>query len=177
MDSLQYDKMVESALRSVVTQAIEAVVEHGLPGDHHFYITFDTKADGVDIPKFLHAQYPEEMTVVLQHQFWDLFIDDKHFEVTLSFAGAPQRLSIPLASVTSFFDPSVQFGLRFGDGDGAGDEGVILPLGEEGLQDEDGSHGAAGPDPDATDADTADEDAAEEKTGEVVNLDAFRKKT
>lgn len=173
MDGLQYDKMVEGALRSVVTRALEAVVEHGLPGQHHFYITFETTAEGVDIPEFLHKQYPEEMTIVLQHQFWDLAVDNEHFEVTLSFSGAPQKLYIPLMAVTSFFDPSVQFGLRFGDGGEAldGEMGEGMPL----------------PDPQNAEADVmlseenessdATADDGEPKSGEVVNLDAFRKKT
>lgn len=172
MDTLQYDKMVEGALRGVVIRALEAVAAHGLPAQHHFYITFETKADGVDIPDFLHKQYPEEMTIVLQHQFWDLTVDDEHFEVTLSFSGAPQRLFIPLAAVTSFFDPSVQFGLRFGDGaDGEGVDGdAMLP-----MADGEGEHLAGNADESEAKTEAGEED--EPRTGEIVSLDAFRKKT
>jgi hypothetical protein len=111
--TLRYDKMVEDALRGVVRGALAVVMERGLPGAHHFYITFRTDFPGVDIPAFLKAQYPGEMTIVLQFQFWGLELTERSFAVTLSFHGQAQRLVIPFAAITSFADPSVKFGLEF----------------------------------------------------------------
>lgn len=85
----------------------------GLPGDHHFYISFDTRADGVHLSDRLRAQYPEEMTIILQHQFWDLKVGEEEFEIGLSFGGIPERLTVPFDAINGFFDPSVQFGLQF----------------------------------------------------------------
>lgn len=121
-DSLHYDKMVETALRGVVRQALASVVDQGLPGNHHFYLTFRTTHPGVEIADRLHSQYPQEMTIVLQHQFWGLEVADDHFVVNLSFSNVPERLKIPYAALVSFVDPSVKFGLQFqvqDDGSGA----------------------------------------------------------
>lgn len=111
--SLSYERMVEDALRGVLRQALEITVAQGLPGAHHFYITFDTTHPGVDIAGSLRALHPSEMTIVLQHQFWDLKVLDGHFEITLSFSGVSQRLVIPFAAVTAFADPHAKFGLQF----------------------------------------------------------------
>jgi hypothetical protein len=105
--------MVENALRGVVRQALASVVDQGLPGNHHFYLTFRTAFPGVEIAERLHAQYPREMTIVLQHQFWGLEVTDEHFVVNLSFSNIPERLKIPYAALVSFVDPSVKFGLQF----------------------------------------------------------------
>ena len=114
-DTLRYDRMVESALRGVVREAVQEVIEIGeLPEDHHFYITFMTDYPGVKIPAYLHDRYPGEMTIVLQYQFYDLFVDDEKMGVTLSFNNVPERLEIPLAAITIFADPSVNFALQFG---------------------------------------------------------------
>lgn len=122
-DELRYDRLVETALRSVVRQALDVAAPDAMPGDHHFYLTFRTRAPGVSIPDFLLEQYPEEMTIVLQHQFWGLKTDDEHFEVTLSFNNRPADLSIPFAALTAFIDPSVKFGLQFNaEGEGDGEE-------------------------------------------------------
>jgi hypothetical protein len=110
---LRYDMMVENALRGVVREALIVAAERGLPGAHHFYITFRTDMPGVDIPDFLKGQYPQEMTIVLEHQFWGLEVDERQFAVTLSFRNLPQRLTVPFAAVTAFSDPSVKFGLEF----------------------------------------------------------------
>lgn len=161
-DTLRYDRMVESALRGVVREAISEVIEEGeLPGEHHFYITFMTDFPGVKIPSYLHDRYPGEMTIVLQYQFYDLDVDDERMQVTLSFNNVPERLEIPLSAITIFADPSVNFALQF------------QPMGEEG---EDGF-----PDPDGDDdtPPTGSDDSkgnGEKKTGEVVSLDQFRKK-
>lgn len=112
-DWLRYDRMVEDALRGVVRRALVDVSASGLPGDHHFYLTFRTGEPGVQIAPALKSQYPKEMTIVLQHQFWDLIINEQHFEVGLSFSGVPEKLVVPFDAVTGFFDPSVQFGLKF----------------------------------------------------------------
>ena len=113
VDHLRYDLLAQEALRGVVRSVLSDVAKKGLPGEHHFYVSFDTNADGVQISPRLHAQYPEEMTIVLQHQFWDLGVTDERFQVGLSFGGIPERLVVPFAAVKGFFDPSVQFGLQF----------------------------------------------------------------
>ena len=97
----------------MVKKVLADVAKNGLPGDHHFFVAFDTRADGVKMSDRLRAKYPEEMTVVLQHQFWDLVVGDKGFEVGLSFNGVPERLAVPFEAIKGFFDPSVQFGLQF----------------------------------------------------------------
>jgi hypothetical protein len=112
-DLIRYDLLAQDALRSVVKKVLTDVAKHGLPGDHHFFVALDTRALGVKISERLRAKYPEEMTIVLQHQFWDLIVGDKSFEVGLSFNGIPERLVIPFDAIKGFFDPSVQFGLQF----------------------------------------------------------------
>lgn len=110
---LPYEEWIEAALRQVVARAITHVAEHGLPGGHHFYISFRTDHPGVNIPARLRAQYPQEMTIVLQHQFWDLKLEDETISVGLSFGGVPSMLVIPLDAVVSFADPQIRYGLRF----------------------------------------------------------------
>jgi len=109
----EYEIMVERALRGVVRQSLEQVREHGLVGDHHFFITFHTDFPGVEMPEYLAEKYPEEMTIVLQYQFETLLIDDEKFEVTLSFNNIPERMVVPFEAITGFADPSVKFGLQF----------------------------------------------------------------
>ncbi|HKS61346.1 MAG TPA: ClpXP protease specificity-enhancing factor SspB [Xanthobacteraceae bacterium] len=114
VDHIRYDLLTQQALRAVVRRVLGDVAKSGsLPGEHHFYVTFDTRAPGVKMSARLRAQYPEEMTVVLQHQFWDLTVTDSYFEVALSFNGISEKLHVPLDTVKGFFDPSVQFGLQF----------------------------------------------------------------
>jgi hypothetical protein len=112
-DQIRYDLLTQQALRGVVRSVLAEAAKKGLPGDHHFFITFDTHADGVRMSDRLRAQYPEEMTVILQHQFWDLNVSEQAFDVGLSFSGITERLSIPFDAITAFVDPSVQFGLQF----------------------------------------------------------------
>ncbi len=112
-DLIRYDLLAQDALRGVVRKVLTDVAKDGLPGEHHFFIAFDTRAQGLRISDRLRAQFPEEMTIVLQHQFWDLKVGDHAFEVGVSFNGAPERLLIPFSAVKGFFDPSVQFGLQF----------------------------------------------------------------
>jgi hypothetical protein len=110
---LSYEKMVEDALRGVLRQALQITAAQGLPGSHHFYITFDTTHPDVKIADTLHTQHPTEMTIVLQHQFWDLKVQQDLFEITLSFSGVSQKLIVPFAAVTAFADPHAKFGLQF----------------------------------------------------------------
>jgi hypothetical protein len=112
-DQIRYDLLTQQALRGVVRNVLADTAKKGLPGDHHFYISFDTRADGVRMSDRLRAQYPGEMTIILQHQFWDLKVGDEEFEVGLSFGGVPERLTVPFEAINGFFDPSVQFGLQF----------------------------------------------------------------
>jgi uncharacterized protein len=113
IDHIRYDILTQDALRGVVRTVLEDAARNGLPGEHHFYVAFDTRADGVKLSQRMRAQYPEEMTVVLQHQFWDLVVTDEQFEVGLSFGGVPERVVVPFAAIKSFVDPSVQFGVQF----------------------------------------------------------------
>ena len=164
-DHIRYDVLARDALRGVLRRVLADAAEHGLPGDHHFFITFVSTADGVKLSPRLLAQYPEEMTVILQHQFWDLVVTEERFEVGLSFGGIPERLVIPFSAIKSFFDPSVQFGLQFETSDAAtpADENetaaapatpaLPVPTNEEAVQPEKPTEGA-----------------------EVVRLDRFRKK-
>src|SRR6202789_1330766 len=112
-DHIRYDVLARDALRGVLRRVLTDAAEHGLPGEHHFFITFLSTAEGVKLSPRLLAQYPEEMTVILQHQFWALTVSEDRFEVGLSFGGIPERLVVPFNSIKSFFDPSVQFGLQF----------------------------------------------------------------
>jgi hypothetical protein len=113
IDHIRYDILTQDALRGVVRTVLEDAARNGLPGEHHFYGAFDTQAEGVKLSQRMRAQYPEEMTVVLQHQFWDLVVADDQFEVGLSFGGVPERVVVPFAAIKSFVDPSVQFGVQF----------------------------------------------------------------
>jgi hypothetical protein len=113
VDHIRYDLLTQEALRGVIRTVLADAAVKGLPGDHHFFITFDTRAEGVRISPRLKASYPDEMTVVLQHQFWDLAVGEEDFEVGLAFNGIPERLHVPLTAVKAFFDPSVRFGLQF----------------------------------------------------------------
>jgi hypothetical protein len=154
---LPYDRWTESALRAVVRDALDYAARNGLPGEHHFYITFRTDFPGVTIPGHLKARFPQEMTIVLQHQFWDLRVDDaaRSFSVGLSFGGVPATLVVPLAAVTAFADPQVRFGLRFQPEAPAAEEAEPAPE----------------PAPTAADAPPPAEPA-----GQVLRLDAFRRR-
>jgi hypothetical protein len=112
-DQIRYDLLTQKALRGVVRTVLTDAAKKGLTGDHHFYISFNTQADGVRLSQRILAQYPEEMTIILQHQFWDLSVSDDAFEVGLSFGGVPEKLTVPFEAINGFFDPSVQFGLQF----------------------------------------------------------------
>jgi uncharacterized protein len=113
VDHIRYDLLTQDALRGVIRTVLTGVAVKGLQGEHHFFITFDTRVDGVRLSARLRASYPGEMTIVLQHQFWDLTVGEDHFDVGLAFNGIPERLHVPFRAVKAFMDPSVPFGLEF----------------------------------------------------------------
>jgi hypothetical protein len=158
-DLMRYDQLAQNALRGVVRDALRKVAKTGLPGEHHFYIQFNTRYPGVSIGERLLQRYPREMTVVLQHQFFNLEVLEERFEVELSFDNIPEKLIIPFAAVKGFLDPAVQFGLQFDVVQV--DEAPVPPPAEE--------------KPKADDDETS-KDAAADDTPKVVSLDAFRKK-
>jgi uncharacterized protein len=166
-DHIRYDVLARDALRGVLRRVLVDAAEHGLPGDHHFFITFVSTADGVKLSPRLLAQYPQEMTIILQHQFWDLVVTEDHFEVGLSFGGVPERLVIPFSAITSFLDPSVNFGLKFETADAAapGDEDEATP-----------APAVASAVPKQAAEEAADEPQKPSEGAEVVRLDRFRKK-
>lgn len=188
-DPLRYDVMVEEALRAVVRKALDTAAESGLPGKHHFYVTFRTDHPKVKIPDVLRERFPSEMTIVLQYQFWALKVSDEKFQVTLSFDDKPERLTVPFEAISAFADPSVRFGLQFncleaGEGEeledgalavtdlsfdkGDGEAPNVLPgQGNSDNKPKKTARKARG---------TAAKESAEEESGKVVTLDAFRKK-
>jgi uncharacterized protein len=158
-DLFHYDKMVETALRGVAREALSRAARDGLRGGHHFYISFRTGAAGVVLPPQLLAKYPEEMTIVLQHQFWGLEVGERAFSVTVSFSSRMERLTIPFSAITTFADPSVKFGLQF-QSPGAAEESATaapaaLPVGDKPV---------------------ADQKESERQEAEIVTLDRFRKR-
>jgi hypothetical protein len=195
-DILRYDLMVQDALKGVVRKILSEAGRDGLPGEHHFYITFRTTAPGVRLSQRLREKHPDEMTIVLQHQFWDLNVSDHAFEVGLSFSGVPERLLIPYDAITTFFDPSVQFGLKFETQDAAGDaqasepaapakaprgaasEPSVAPAAPLALPPKPAQKALPASAKDSAEADAEAKPEAEEEGGaQVVSLDAFRKKT
>ncbi len=165
-DPLRYDLWIEDALRNVVARALRHAATQGLSGQHHFYITFRTGDGGVRMPAYLKALHKDEMTIVLQHQFWDLHVEETRFSVTLSFRGKSERLTIPYTAVSAFADPSVKFGLQFAHEPDAEAEKATPPEKEEapaadGLWEE---------------IDPTEQAAGEKASEKVIALDAFRKK-
>jgi hypothetical protein len=176
-DLIRYDVLAQEALRGLVKKVLSEVAQAGLPGEHHFFVTFNTQYPGVRISSRLMAEYPGEMTVVLQHQFWDLTVNDSAFEVGLSFKGVPEKLHVPLRAITSFVDPHASFALKF---DVAADAAAPGPVEAEAPAAE------VAPPPSAS-APTKVGKARERKGAEaraaaepgkaaVVSLDAFRTK-
>ena len=159
---IDYVARIDSALREVVRDLLAEIAEEGLPGSHHFYLSFNTKHPGVILPPSLQERYPGEMTVVLQHQFWDLEVEEDQVSVTLQFSGVPQRITVPFAALSAFSDPAAEFGLRF-------------QRLEAELRQEPGALVAAAPvvepSPPAEDADAS----AADRCAKVVHLDDFRK--
>ena len=185
-DHIRYDLLVQDAFRGIFRKVLTDAATQGLPGEHHFYITFKTQAPGVVMSDRLRAEYPEQMTIILQHQFWDLRVHESGFEVGLSFRRIPEKLEIPFAAVSGFFDPSVNFGAEF--------------TAEEDVDDEDNETGAAPaltavepaaiapqqlvqparePAPASASAPEPADEAVEQEPimeAKVVSIDAFRKK-
>jgi hypothetical protein len=186
VDHIRYDILAQEALRGVVHRVLVDAAKNGLPGEHHFYISFDTRADGVRLSPRMLAQYPEEMTVVLQHQFWDLIVTDEGFEVGVSFGGIPERLAVPFAAVKGFFDPSVQFGLQFEEiGDAAAADsadGEASARKDPAAARPPAEHKGVAPSvaavPVPANPDPAETEGPDKPSGggEVVRLDRFRKK-
>ena len=184
-DRFHYDALVDDALRSVVRRVLTQVAETGLPGSHHFYISFRSTDPGVELPEYLRAKYPEEMTIVLQHQYWDLILYDDSFEVTVSFNKRQERIKVPFAALSAFVDPSVRFGLQFDRRDKAtGDkisadrpEGASAPTPLPVPEKRPSAPAPEGQDTEAGgEAATADEAKPEDAASKVVKLDSFRKK-
>ncbi|MBB3018079.1 hypothetical protein FHR70_001119 [Microvirga lupini] len=190
-DLIRYDLLVQDALKGVVRKVL-IDAKDGLPGEHHFYISFQTDFPGVRLSNRLREKYPQEMTIVLQHQYWDLNVTEHTFEVGLSFSGIPERLLIPFDALTGFFDPSVQFGLKFdsqGDDEEEAPEAAPAPQPARGTTEPvelkqprkampTAEKPAAAPKTEQAEApleQAPDSDAAS-GTAEVVSLDAFRKK-
>ena len=171
-DHIRYDVLARDALRGVLRRVLTDAAEHGLPGEHHFFITFVSTAEGVKLSPRLLAQYPEEMTVILQHQFWDLAVTEDRFEVGLSFGGIPERLVVPFNSIKSFFDPSVQFGLQFDPSESVSEAPAAnLPAAAAPSALTVASPPAPAPAPE-----NQDQPAKPSEGAEVVRLDRFRKK-
>jgi hypothetical protein len=169
-DHIRYDVLVRDALRGVLRRVLTDAAEHGLPGEHHFFITFISTAEGVKLSPRLLAQYPEEMTVILQHQFWDLTVTEDRFEVGLSFGGIPERLVVPFNSIKSFVDPSAPFTLQFEPSDAAAEAPEVnLPAAVPALASVPSALLAPS-------AEKQDEPEKPSEGAEVVRLDRFRKK-
>ena len=180
-DFIRYDILTQDAMRGVIRTVLKDAAARGLPGEHHFFITFDTRQPGVKLSPRIRAQYPEQMTIVLQHQFWDLAITDDGFEVGLSFGGVREKLVVPFAAVTSFADPAVKFAMQFTDlsaeaegaENGAGaDKPAAAPLAKleaaaEAKSDADAKPAAGAPKSD---------DGGDKPSDKVVRIDRFRKK-
>ncbi len=164
---LNYESMVEGAMRSVVREALQEVSERGLPGDHHFFITFKTGAPEVEMPAYLRAQHPDDITIVLQHQFWNLLVDEVGFSVDLSFGGKREHLYVPFKALVGFVDPTVEFGLQFtrkkGGAAAEPEAGGLLAAPEDAAETPKAATGDGG----QTSAGGADK---------IVSLDQFRKK-
>ena len=171
-DHIRYDVLARDALRGVLRRVLTDAAEHGLPGEHHFFITFLSTAEGVKLSPRLLAQYPEEMTIILQHQFWDLTVLEDRFEVGLSFGGIPERLVVPFNSVKSFLDPSVPFEVQFEPSDAAA-EAAETSTTVPHAAGEPATSVAAVP---TLVAETENEPAKPSEGAEVVRLDRFRKK-
>ncbi len=165
-DFIRYDLLTQAALRGVVRDVLQRVSREGVPGEHHFYISFRTTDPAVRLSQRLKERYPGEMTIVLQHQFWDLDVDEVGFDVGLSFGNVPEKLHVPFASVTGFFDPSVQFGLKFDNPDAPEDLPEDVVTGADAVEEASPPAPAALEEPETPPAGGA----------QVVSLDKFRKK-
>ena len=182
-DMIRYDILVQNALRGVIRKVLTEVAKTGLPGNHHFFITFVTNAPGVKVSNRMREQYPEQMTIVLQHQFWDLEVTENSFDVGLSFSDVPEKLHVPYSAIRGFYDPSVNFELEFDvENPDSVEAGPISAVADPASND------AGEPDPSALPAAEGepgalaasadkdpDEDDADKPGADVVSLDSFRK--
>ena len=186
-DRFHYDALVDDALRSVVRRVLTQVAEKGLPGSHHFYISFRSTDPGVELPEYLRAKYPEEMTIVLQHQYWDLILEPDSFEVTVSFNKQQERIKVPFAALSAFVDPSVRFGLQFDRKDKAqaadkaqtsdvGTAAAPTPLPAPEKRPPLAQPSGPEAQPDAGTAAAAAAAKPEDAASKIVKLDSFRKK-
>jgi len=193
-DIIRYDLLVQEALRSVVRKVLTDAAQHGLPGDHYFYITFRTDAPGVRISPRTKERFPEEITIILQHQFWDLVVGEQGFEVGLSFQNIPEKLYVPWETIRGFFDPSVEFGLKFEVEDGEPETGAndtepsaaptpapaparLTPKAPRGAGSEPTEAPAKGKSKTPASAASDKNEAPPSGDAKVVSIDAFRKKT
>ncbi|MDP2357285.1 MAG: ClpXP protease specificity-enhancing factor SspB [Beijerinckiaceae bacterium] len=190
--AIRYDLLVQDALRGMVRDLLVKVAREGLPGDHHFFITFKTHAPGVQLSARMKARYPDEITIVLQHQFWDLIVGDRQFEVGLSFSNIPERLIVPFTSLSGFHDPSVPFMLKFEPKDAAAAEeqsteptplpqpvarlDTIKPDATKRGKRPAAERVADGDVEAADNSEAAQEPAAGSDASKVVSIDSFRKK-
>lgn len=154
-DTIEYSALIDQAMRGVVRDILKKVQAKGLPGEHHFYISYNTNFPGVKISEQLKSRYPQEITIVLQHQFWDFKVEEQQFHVTLSFGGVPEKLTVPFAALTAFADPSTKFGLQFQQAEFAG-----FDIDEDQLHFED----------------ALSDEAVDDGKAEIISLDSFRKK-
>jgi hypothetical protein len=158
-DTIAYGRLMHHAMRGLIQTVLSDVAEGGLPGDHHFFITFDTRQPGVQLAPWLRDRYPADLTNVRQHWYDDLEVTDDGFSITLNFGDSPERLSVPFDTILTFVDPSVEFGLRF--------ETAPAP---------DGTPGGSGPDPDDDPTEEDADDAPSGQDAEIVSLETFRRK-
>ncbi len=181
-DLIRYDILTQDALRTMIAKLLDEVSRTGLPGEHHFFITFDTSAPGVKLSTRMKEKYPDEMTIVVQHRFWDLEVTRDAFQIGLSFDDIPELLVIPLAAIKGFYDPSVKFGLQFE----VQTENEMIPQTDLASKPEAPAKNIKQPknkpelfeeplDPSET-ADTAGQDDSKNTGADVVSLDSFRKK-
>ena len=163
-EGIDYDRLVREALLGVIRRVLEQIAKDGLPGEQHLYLTFRTAHPEVEIPETLRRSHPEEMTIVLQHQFWDLVVEGDRFVVTLRFDGMPRRLTVPLAALVAVVDPSVPFGLRFSDPSAPAREATATSVGDAAAKAE------------ASVAETRPAGAGGGAGGNVVEISAFRRR-
>lgn len=186
---IRYDVLAQEAMRSVVKKVLNEVVRAGLPGEHHFYITFNTEMPGVRISSKLKERYPEEMTIVVQHQFWDLEVNAQSFEISLAFSGIPEKLVVPYSAIKSFVDPSVQFALQFDivdehlselteddEEDSGKRKSASLIFADEIMTAEKQAEDNLEEVLEKNSETQQDDESGETGTADVVSLDAFRKK-
>jgi len=182
-DMIRYDVLAQEAFRGVVRKVLTEVAHAGLPGEHHFYIIFDTRAPGVRISSRLKEQYPEEMTIVIQHQYWDLAVNDTGFEIGLSFGNVPEKLGVPFSAIKGFFDPAVEFAVQFPLVDETGRpadmpaDGHVKAISSAAAKPAAAKPAPVAVPPAAAEPPAAAADSEGERGAAVVSLDAFRKKT